>query len=207
VFHSMIARNHIGQYFLVSVSDVRRRVRVIDRRGYEKCLRHGATLCSIVQQTAGRIVVGQAPRLPALPVARVAVHACARGPQGRGYSFTLRNRRAFAITETELKLIAAPAIIGLRSKPKNGYSRPAAIGTPSVLYMNAKNRFCRMLRITARLRCIALTMPIRSPFTSVIPALSMATSVPVPIAIPTSAAASAGASLIPSPAIATIAPL
>ena len=39
------------------------------------------------------------------------------------------------------------------------------------------------------------------------PALSMATSVPVPIAMPTSAAASAGASLIPSPAIATIASL
>ena len=38
----MIARDHIGQHFLVSVSDVRRRVRVIDRRGDEKCLRHFA---------------------------------------------------------------------------------------------------------------------------------------------------------------------
>ena len=35
------------------------------------------------------------------------------------------------------------------------------------------------------------------------PALSMATSVPVPMAMPTSACARAGASLIPSPAIAT----
>ena len=38
-------------------------------------------------------------------------------------------------------------------------------------------------------------------------ALDMATSVPVPIALPTSAAASAGASLMPSPAMATLRPL
>ena len=38
----------------------------------------------------------------------------------------------------------------------------------------------------------ALTMPIRLPFRSVTPALSMATSVPDPMAMPTSAAASAG---------------
>ena len=38
------------------------------------------------------------------------------------------------------------------------------------------------------------------------PALSMATSVPVPMAMPTSAAASAGASLMPSPAMATMRP-
>jgi hypothetical protein len=36
------------------------------------------------------------------------------------YSEILRKRSAFAITETELKLIAAPAIIGLRRRPKNG---------------------------------------------------------------------------------------
>ena len=52
----------------------------------------------------------------------------------------------------------------------------------------------------------ARTMPPRSPFNSVIPALSIATSVPVPMAMPTSAAASAGASLTPSPAIATMFP-
>ena len=33
--------------------------------------------------------------------------------------------------------------------PKNGYSTPAAIGTPSALYRNAKNRFWRMFRIVA----------------------------------------------------------
>src|SRR5438046_8306086 len=36
----MIARDHIGQHFLVSVSDVRWRIGVIDRRGDEKCLCH-----------------------------------------------------------------------------------------------------------------------------------------------------------------------
>ena len=49
-------------------------------------------------------------------------------------------------------------------------------------------------------------MPRRSPLTSVTPALSIATSVPVPMAMPTSACASAGASLMPSPAIATLRP-
>ena len=49
-------------------------------------------------------------------------------------------------------------------------------------------------------------MPRRSPLTSVTPALSIATSVPVPMAMPTSACASAGASLMPSPAIATMRP-
>ena len=46
----------------------------------------------------------------------------------------------------------------------------------------------------------------RSPLSSVTPALSIATSVPVPMAMPTSAAASAGASLTPSPAMATTRP-
>lgn len=36
------------------------------------------------------------------------------------YNFTRRSLNAFPITETELKLIAAAAIIGLNSRPKNG---------------------------------------------------------------------------------------
>src|SRR5436190_2217663 len=50
---------------------------------------------------------------------------------------------------------------------------------------------------------MAAGTPRGSPPTSVTPAASMATSAPLPIAIPTSARASAGASLIPSPTIAT----
>lgn len=52
--------------------------------------------------------------------------------------FTFYNRTRLSlsellITETELKLIAAAAIIGDNSIPKNGYNTPAAIGTPAVL--------------------------------------------------------------------------
>jgi hypothetical protein len=36
------------------------------------------------------------------------------------YNRAFRNRRALPITETELKLMAAEAIIGLSSNPKNG---------------------------------------------------------------------------------------
>ena len=53
---------------------------------------------------------------------------------------------------------------------------------------------------------MAVTASRRSFFIRIMSALSMATSVPAPIAIPTSAAASAGASLIPSPIIATLCP-
>ena len=37
------------------------------------------------------------------------------------------------MTDTELRLIAAPAIIGLSSRPQNGYSTPAATGMPRAL--------------------------------------------------------------------------
>src|SRR5579884_4129000 len=49
------------------------------------------------------------------------------------YSFTFLNRSALLITDTELKLMAAAAKIGLRRIPKNGYSTPAATGTPIAL--------------------------------------------------------------------------
>src|SRR5262245_4190679 len=48
-------------------------------------------------------------------------------------SSTLRSRSAFAITETELNVMAALAIMGLRSRPSEGYRTPAAMGTPSTL--------------------------------------------------------------------------
>ena len=47
-------------------------------------------------------------------------------------------------------------------------------------------------------------MACKSPEINVISLAAIATSVPVPMAIPTSACANAGASLIPSPTIATI---
>src|SRR5687767_4067368 len=46
---------------------------------------------------------------------------------------TLLNRSALPMTETELNVIAALAIIGLSSSPNQGYRMPAAIGTPATL--------------------------------------------------------------------------
>jgi len=37
------------------------------------------------------------------------------------------------ITDTELKLMAAAAMIGLKRMPNSGYKIPAAIGTPTEL--------------------------------------------------------------------------
>jgi hypothetical protein len=47
--------------------------------------------------------------------------------------FVVRSLSALAITETELKLIAAAAIIGFKSRPNAGKSTPAASGTPTTL--------------------------------------------------------------------------
>jgi hypothetical protein len=49
------------------------------------------------------------------------------------YSSARRSRNAFAITDTELNVIAALAITGLSNTPKKGYKTPAAIGTPATL--------------------------------------------------------------------------
>lgn len=49
------------------------------------------------------------------------------------FKSTRFNRNAFAITDTELKLIAAAAIIGDNNIPKNGNSSPAAMGIPITL--------------------------------------------------------------------------
>ena len=133
------------------------------------------------------------------PVAR-------RGEPDRRQSLTRRRRSALAITDNELIVIATLAHIGLMSSPTTGYSKPAATGTPTVLYTKARKRFWRMFRMVARLSVRALAIARRSPLTRVTPALSIATSAPVPIAIPTAASARAGASLIPSPAIATTCP-
>lgn len=48
-------------------------------------------------------------------------------------SLAFRNRSAFSMTDTELNVIAALAIIGESSKPNIGNSTPAAMGTPTML--------------------------------------------------------------------------
>ena len=54
-------------------------------------------------------------------------------PHPMGQRRARRKRSAFPTTETELKLIAAAAIIGLSNRPNQGYSAPAAIGMPRAL--------------------------------------------------------------------------
>ena len=78
------------------------------------------------------------------------------------------NLRELPITETELKLIASAAIIGESSAPVIGYSNPAAIGMPKVLYAKAKNKFCLIFLITFLLSENAFRMPVKSPLTNVI---------------------------------------
>jgi hypothetical protein len=71
------------------------------------------------------MLVGQALRLLVAAALRAAFNARVlttqmRSAQRSGYRLIVRKRNALAITDTELKLIAAPAIIGLRRTPKNG---------------------------------------------------------------------------------------
>lgn len=57
----------------------------------------------------------------------------ARQNRTRGHSFCARSLKALPITLTEDRDIAAAAMIGESSNPKNGYKMPAAIGMPAVL--------------------------------------------------------------------------
>src|SRR5215218_3184571 len=110
-----------------------------------------------------------------------------------------RSRSEFETTKTLENAIAAAATIGFRY--------PAiASGIEATLYAKAQKRLPLIVASTRRESLIASTAALRSPETSVRSEASIATSVPVPIAIPRSACASAGASLTPSPTIATTSP-
>ena len=91
--------------------------------------------------------------------------------------------------------------------PVSGNKTPAAIGMPKLLYMNAPNKFCLMFLMLALAKAKVSASTDKRPVSKVKSALSMATSVPSPMAIPTLALIKAGASLIPSPTMATISPL
>ena len=56
-----------------------------------------------------------------------------RGGPGGNHRGSFRKRNALPMTDTELRIIAAAAIIGLSRMPKNGYITPAAMGTPTAL--------------------------------------------------------------------------
>ena len=89
---------------------------------------------------------------------------------------------------------------------KVGKNRPAASGMPIRLYASAQKKLRRMRAIVSAARSRQVTTSISDGFISTTSAVSMATSVPEPSAIPTSACARAGASLTPSPTIATSSP-
>jgi hypothetical protein len=62
-----------------------------------------------------------------------AVHDALSAVYAAGHSDMRLRRKAFEITDTELSVIAALAQIGLIRVPVNGYSAPAATGTPTAL--------------------------------------------------------------------------
>ncbi len=49
------------------------------------------------------------------------------------HMWVIRSRSALPITEKELKLMAAAAMMGLKRMPKAGYNTPAATGIPTTL--------------------------------------------------------------------------
>jgi hypothetical protein len=97
------------------------------------------------------VTVGGAARMPAAMAARMPAAAAAPHEEEEHsamisihirvditcllstHSRTRLSRRALLMTETELNVIAAAAIMGLSRIPKNGYRMPAAIGMPSEL--------------------------------------------------------------------------
>ena len=92
--------------------------------------------------------------------------------------------------------MAAPATMGL-SSPR------AATGMATVLYANAQNRLDLMVDSVLRDSRMASGTAVSSLRTTVMSAACMAASVPEPMAIPRSEVVRAGASLTPSPTMAT----
>src|SRR3990172_874433 len=168
--------------------------------------RHGAS-ASRSRAAAGHASSG----IPAAPAGRGAVRspgapflrdaeASARGSV-HSYPgiFNLRRLAEFRTTVRELNAMAAAAMTGFR--------RPtAARGIEPVLYASAQNKFCRILRIVALLSLIPAGTSWILSLISTRPPVSLATSEPEPRAMPRSAVARAGASLIPSPTMATMSP-
>src|SRR5262249_56261858 len=107
-----------------------------------------------------------------------------------------RSRSALLTTVTELAAMATAASTG-------GRIPAAASGTSSRLYPKAQPRFWRMIRRVARASMTASATAPTPPWTRVMSAAAMAAPVPLATAMPMSAAARAGASLMPSPTMAT----
>jgi len=74
------------------------------------------------------------------------------------YIVNLRSRKALVTTESELKAMAPPVIIGL-----SRIEHPGCDGDADAVVDEGENRFWRILRMTARLRRKPATMPRLNP--------------------------------------------
>jgi hypothetical protein len=74
-------------------------------------------------EAGGRFVIEVCAALLAVTIAQLL----------QAESFARRSRNALPMTDTELRLMAAAAIIGESSRPNTGNSTPAAIGMPTPL--------------------------------------------------------------------------
>jgi hypothetical protein len=101
------------------------------------------------------------------------------------FNFKFLGFKVFVITETELKVIASEAIIGLSKILKTGNKTPAAIGTPDKIIHKSKEQILANVFHGDPERVLACRILFKFPFKIVISALWRAPSVPVSIAIPT----------------------
>lgn len=106
-------------------------------------------VCSSNKASTGRVAQRRAGSIEKSVIVRTAVRsACSACSSKHRATFTRATRRhegyrglsrrrlrrsALAMTDTELRLMAALAIIGLSKRPKSGYNAPAAMGTPTTL--------------------------------------------------------------------------
>mmetsp|Transcript_26120 Transcript_26120/g.61140 ORF Transcript_26120/g.61140 Transcript_26120/m.61140 type:complete len:230 (-) Transcript_26120:15-704(-) len=118
----------------------------------------------------------------------------------------LRRRSDDMMTHTDEEAITSAASSGGSSTWKSGQSTPAAKGSETRLKPNAQTKLSLIRLKVAFEICSAAYTPMSELRMSTILAESIAMSVPAPSAMPRSACESAGASLMPSPTIATTFP-
>ena len=87
-------------------------------------------------------------------------------------------------TETELKLIAAAAIMRLSSRPKKGYRTPAAIGNAQDVVNEGEKEILLDIRHRRPAQQAGTHDSPQIALNEGDPALCIATSVPVPMAMP-----------------------
>ena len=111
-------------------------INALDQRGSTSS---GCTEIAAVAETARTIYRGKKiefsldRRLAAFSVHKWTAGRTSACVCNSAHHSTRFNRNALNTTDAELRLIASAAIIGDSNQPANGYSTPAANGTPSAL--------------------------------------------------------------------------